>query len=135
MWLGLGVAGAAVLLCCGGGLVALGAFFVTGVQALNEQADRVVGDYFDAVMAEEWERAYERLCERDREAESLEAFTERVAAEPGITSYTLGDLNLADPDLKLPADLTYADGSSEQIDVPLKQNTGTGELEVCGFRR
>jgi hypothetical protein len=135
LWLGLGVAGAALALCCGGGVAAFGALVVTGLQALDEQADRVVGDYFDAVIAEDWERAYGRLCERDRRAESLAAFSDRVAAEPQIASYQLGDLKPTSPDLRLPADLNYVGGGSERVEVPLEQNTTTGDLEVCGFRR
>lgn len=135
MWLGLGVAGAALALCCGGGGLAFIGFAITGTQALNEQADRVVGDYLDAVIAEDWERAYERLCDRDRNEESLEAFTRRESAAPEITSYQLGDLDLTEPELRLPVDLTYAEGRTERVEVPLEQNTSTGELEVCGFER
>lgn len=135
MWWGLGVAGAALAVCCGGGLLAFGGFVITGTQALNEQADRVVGDYLDAVIAEDWDRAYDRLCDRDQRAESLEEFARREARAPEIQSYELGDLDLTRPELRLPVDLTYTEGGTERVEVPLEQDTSTGELEVCGFDR
>ena len=135
LWLGLGVVGAALAVCCGGGLLAFVGFVITGTQALNEQADRVVGDYLDAVIAEDWPRAYERLCDRDQQAESLEAFARREARAPDIASYELGDLDLTRPELRLPVELTYTEGGRERVEVPLEQDTSTGELEVCGFDR
>lgn len=135
LWLSLGVAGAVLLLCCGAGAVALGGFFGFGFQALNEQAQVAVGDYLDAVVEGDYRRAYDLRCSRDRREESLAEFTGRVTELGRVESYRLGDLDISQSDLALPADVTYADGRRERLQVPLAQDQSTGELEVCGFNR
>ena len=73
LWLGLGAAGLATLLCCGGGLGAGIGLGVTGAQAVNEQAQAVVGEYLDALRAGRYAEAYEALCPRLREARDAPA--------------------------------------------------------------
>jgi len=133
LWLALGMVGAVAVLCVGVAAVAFGGLLATGVSAANERAHRAVGDYLDAVLEADWDRAYGLRCERDREEEPLAAFTRRVSAQPRIDSYEMGELQLTQP-LELPVRVTYANGRTSELRVPLAQNQRTGELEVCGFR-
>jgi hypothetical protein len=135
LWLGLGIGGAVLALCCGAGIVSLGGLLVVGVEAVNEQAQRAVGDYLDAEIEADWEQAYQRRCEGDRQAETLEEFTRRVSAQPRIESYELGEVDLAGAEVRLPARVEYEDGRTERLLVPLEQNPQTGALEVCGLDR
>lgn len=135
-WLGLGVAAAVLVMCCGIGGVALGGLLVTMIPALNEQAQRAVGDYLEALADQNWRRAYELRCEADQQAESLAEFTDRVSDRPLITDYDLGDLDYLDvqgDQLRLPAELTYADGTRVVQDFPLVPDPQTGRLEVCEY--
>jgi hypothetical protein len=135
LWIGLGVAGAVLALCCGAGIVSLGGLVVIGVQAVNEQAERAVGDYLDAEIAGRWREAYQQRCERDRRVESLSEFTRRASDQPRIRSYELGEVDLTGTDIRLLAEVEYADGRSERLLVPLERNPETGMLEVCGLDR
>jgi hypothetical protein len=135
VWLGLGVAGAVVALCCGAGLVSLVGLVVTNVQAINEQAHRAVADYLDAEIAQDWEQAYGQRCEEDRRAESLAQYTRRVSSLPRMESYQLGDVDITPAQLHLPVTVEYRDGGSGRLLVPLAQNADTGMLEVCGLDR
>lgn len=136
LWLGLGVAGALLVLCCGGGLVSITGLVVTSVQALDEQAQRAVADYLDAEIESAWEDAYQQLCEQDRQAETLAQYRQRVAQLPRIEDYTLGSVAFTPAgEVQLPADVEYVDGGSERLRVPLLQNPQTGAFEVCGLRR
>lgn len=131
LWLGLGVAGLAVVLCCGAGGTALVGLVVTQTQAFNEQAEAVVGGYFDALAEEDYGKAYDLLCDDIQRQESRERFAARVAQEPRVTSYSVGDVSLAD--LTVPADVTYAGGDQRTLEISLEQDRGTGEFEVCGI--
>jgi hypothetical protein len=131
IWIGLGVAGLAVLLCCGGGTAAVIGLVVTGSEALNEQARTVVGDYLDAVTEEEYSDAYRLLCDDAQDDESQEEFAERVSQEPDIESYTLHDLQLNE--FTLAAEVRYAGGVVDSVRFLLAQDQRTGELEVCGI--
>ncbi|MPZ25033.1 MAG: hypothetical protein GEV12_00910 [Micromonosporaceae bacterium] len=140
-WLGLGLAGAVLAVCCGVGVVAVGGLLVLGEQAINEQAQRAVADYLAAVAEEDWEQAYDQRCEQDRRAESLPAFTSRASAEPAIESYQVGDLQIEpgngglEPgggEMTVPVFVTYAGGASARLIFPVDQSSRTGRFEVCG---
>ncbi|MGN9910999.1 Rv0361 family membrane protein [Phytohabitans sp. LJ34] len=130
MWLSLGVAGLAAVLCCGAGGTALVGLVVTQADALNEQAQTIVGDYFDALSDQNYEDAYKLLCDQRQEDETPAQFTARVSREPRITSYQVGEFKLTS--LTVPADVTYATGGSDRLEITLAQDRGTGEFEVCG---
>jgi hypothetical protein len=131
MWLGLGVAGLAALLCCGAGGTALVGLIATQASALNEQAQTVVGDYFDALSAGKYEDAYKLLCDDVQRQQTPAQFTARASREPRITSYRVGEVKLTD--LTVPADVTYATGGRDRLEITLAQDRGTGEFEVCGI--
>jgi hypothetical protein len=131
MWLGLGVAGLAAVLCCGAGGTALVGLVVTQADALTEQAQTIVGDYFDAVAEGEYEDAYKLLCDEAQEDESPAQFTARVSREPRIASYQVGEFQLTSQ--TVPADVTYADGGQDRLEITLAQDSGTGQFEVCGI--
>lgn len=135
LWLGLGLGGLALLLCCGGGGAALFGIGTVANRAFNEQVDVVIGDYLDAVRQKRLDDAYDQLCEEAKNTESVGEFTRRVAAEPAITSYDVGDTTLASVDPVVPVQIVYADGRSGTVRVDLQQNGKTGEFEVCGVQR
>lgn len=136
VWLGLGVAGAVLAVCCGAGVVSFGGLFLTSYQAVNEQAHRAVGDYLDAEIAGDLEEAYELRCERDRRSESLSEYRDRVSSLPRIESYELSDVEITpEGSVRVPAVVNYENGRRERLLVPLAQDETTGELEVCGWRR
>jgi hypothetical protein len=133
IWIGLGVAGLAVLLCCGGGTAAVVGLMLTGTEALNERGRMVVREYLDAVSDDDFHTAYRLLCDDAQEDETESEFADRVSREPDIVSYTLHDLQVTD--LTLEAQVRYAGGSEDSLRFLLAQDRNTGELEVCGVDR
>jgi hypothetical protein len=133
MWIGLGVAGLAVVLFCGGGAAALVGLVVAGGQAANEQARAVVGDYFAAVKDKQYGKAYDLLCDSDQSRESPAQFERRVAAQPEISAYRVGEPSVAGR-VTVPVDVTYSGGKQDFQLISLAQDSGTGRLEVCGVR-
>lgn len=133
VWLGIGVAGLAFLLCCGGGAAALVGLVVAGSQAIDEQSRAVVGDYFGALRDRDYDRAYELLCDPAQGQESPERFRQRVAAEPAISDYRVGKSSTMD-EITVPVEVTYTGGARDTLQVILRQDTRSGALEVCGIR-
>jgi hypothetical protein len=131
MWLGLGVAGIAVVLCCGGGLAAVVGLLVAGTRALDEQAEIVITDYLEAISDEEYGEAYDLLCPDLQQRESLGAFERRVAAQPQISAFQVGDTDLT-TDIIVPVRVTYATGGTDSLRFVMAQDSETGGLLVCG---
>jgi hypothetical protein len=133
-WLTAGLLAGLLAGCCGVGTAAFGGLVYTLLPAMNEQAQRAVGDYLDALVEGDWEQAYDQICDEDRQAESLAAFTDRVS-RPRIESYELGELEWADLQsevLELPAEVVYSDGDRRQQTYPLAPDPdGGGRLQVC----
>jgi hypothetical protein len=130
--LGLGIGGAVLLLVCGGGIAAVAGLVTVTGRALNEQAHVVVGDYFKAVQEKRYAEAYDSQCQDAKDSESQAEFTSRFTRSSAITSYQVGDVDLASVDLSVPVDVTYSDGDSGTLHVYLGRSKDTGEFQVCG---
>ncbi|GAB2954017.1 hypothetical protein GCM10027280_48090 [Micromonospora polyrhachis] len=130
-WIGLGVGALALVLCCGGGAVAVVGLAVSGTQAVDEQARTVVGDYFEALKNRRYSRAYDLLCDEDQRRESARDFQRRVSAEPGIAGYRVQQSMLTS-EVVVPVDVTYTGGGQDNLRVTLTQDSKTGSFEVCG---
>jgi hypothetical protein len=131
VWIGLGVGGLAVLLCCIGGVIGIAALLLTSVQAIDEQARATVRHYLDAIQAHEYDDAYGLLCDAAQNQESRDEFAQRISSEPDIASYQLEQTQVAEQVI-VPADVQYAGGERESINFVLAQDRDTGQFEVCG---
>ncbi|HYN97831.1 MAG TPA: hypothetical protein VES42_28660, partial [Pilimelia sp.] len=129
LWLGLGVAGLAFVVCCGGGAAAFVALLATTARAYTERAEAVVSEYLDDVRERRYGEAYGALCQDLRRDESARAFARRLAAEPQISDYELADIELVS-EIVMPATVTYDDGSSDTLRFVLEPDS-EGALEVC----
>lgn len=130
MWLGLGAGALAVLLCCGGGSVAMFGLAITSGQATEEQARAVTEDYYQAVADEQYGRAYELLCDNLQHRESQQEFQQRLGAEPAIATYKVGEPDVND--LTVPVDVTFDGGGKDRQQVTLSEDRNSGSLEICG---
>lgn len=130
LWLGLGVGALAVLLCCGGGGAAVVGLAVSNFQAIEEQGRAVTDDYYQALVEKDWSKAYDKLCDDAQRRESRPDFEQRVAAEPQVTGYRVGEVN---PNtLTVPVDVTFSGGNQDTQQVTLGPDQQTGGMEVCG---
>ncbi|WP_405103507.1 hypothetical protein [Micromonospora sp. NBC_01412] len=130
LWLGLGAGALAVLLCCGGGGAAVVGLAVSNVQAVREQGRAVTDDYYQGLVERKYGRSYDTLCDDAQRRESRAEFERRVAAEPQIDSYRVGEV---DPTtLTVPVSVTFSGGNRGDQEVTLAADGQTGAMEVCG---
>jgi hypothetical protein len=133
VWLGLGAAGLAVLLCCGGGLAAFIGLALTGVESVNERAHAAVAKYLQDLGAGKYPDAYKLLCDDIRNQQSLSDFAARMSERPKVTDYVLHRAKIINNgEIDVPADVTYTDSTSGQVTYRLVTDQDTGEVEVCG---
>lgn len=130
LWLGLGVGALAVLLCCGGGGAAVVGLAVSNAQAIEEQGRTVTDNYYRALVEEDWSKAYDQLCDDAQRRESRPDFEARVATEPHVSGYRVGQVDVQTR--TVPVDVTLAGGKQEAQQVTLAPDQQTGGMEVCG---
>lgn len=131
VWLGLGVAGLAVVLVCGGGLVAGVGLILTGNAAINEQAHTAVEEYLQAVGAGRFGEAYRLLCDELRQRQSEREFTARVSRQPRVREYELRKTEMRSSDeAAVPANVTYTNGVRRS--VTYRVVVSHGQLRYCG---
>jgi hypothetical protein len=133
MWIGLGVGGAALLLCCVGGVFGFGALVVVSERALPAQARTVVQDYLDGLASGDYTKAYDQVCTRRQNVESLSQFTEREREYPAIAGFTVGNAVQVSNQFQVPAQVRTKDGDSQTEQYAVVPETGA--LRVCGGSR
>jgi hypothetical protein len=126
----LGIAGAAIVLCCGGGLLAILGFGITQVAALNEQAHVVVSEYLDDLRDEKYDDAYRLLCDREQAHLTRERFESREKARTRLRDYQVGEFDINSG--KLPVTERYRDGSTDVVTYTFESDPKTAQLEICG---
>lgn len=108
LWLGLGAGALAVLICCGGGGTAVVGLAVSNVQAVREQGRSVTDDYYRGLAERKYDQSYDALCDDAQRRESRQEFERRVAAEPQVDSYRVGDVDTVN--LTVPVSVTFSGG-------------------------
>jgi hypothetical protein len=127
---GLGIAGAVLVLCCGGGLTAFIGLVVTQVAATNEQSRAVVTRYLDALRDGDYDQAYQLLCDEEQEALTQDRFETRERARKKISSYQIGEFDVYND--SVPVHEAYSDGTTDEVKYFLKPDSGDAKLEICG---
>lgn len=127
---GLGIAGAILVLCCGGGLTAIIGLVVTQVAAANEQSRAVVGHYLSALRDDKYDEAYDLLCDEEQASLSQDRFETRERSRKKISSYQIGEFDVYDD--SVPVREVYRDGTTDDVKYFLKPDSGDAKLEICG---
>jgi hypothetical protein len=129
-WVGLGIGGAALVICLVGGVIGLGALVVSSEAARKDAATAVLNKYLTAWEHGDFEGAYNLVCERIRDETPLTQFSDGLRDEP-LESYTLSPVEVAGADVYVPALLRFTSGGtrSERYSVVLDT---TGDSFVCG---
>ncbi|MEV1144091.1 hypothetical protein [Micromonospora sp. NPDC049799] len=104
---------------------------ITGVQAVEEQGRRASQDYYQALVERKYGAAYQQLCESAQRRESRRDFERRVADEPQVADYRVGEVDTTT--LTVPVDVTYTGGDRDRQQVTLEQDQQTGAMEVCAI--
>src|SRR4051812_773321 len=64
LWIGLGIGGLVVVLCCVGGVLGIGVIASGGEDLVRGQAGSVVRTYLDALAEQSYTDAYDQLCNK-----------------------------------------------------------------------
>lgn len=118
------------MLCCGGGLTAIVGLLVTQVAAINEQSRAVVSQYLDALREEDYDAAYDLLCDEEQAALSKDRFETRERSRKKINNYEVGEFDVYSESVNVRE--TYRDGSVEDVNYFLRADQQDARLEVCG---
>jgi hypothetical protein len=119
------------VLVCVGGLIALGGLVVLGTQVVRDEAEASVTKYLTALRDEKYTQAYALLCGRLRAATSETDFVDAQLEASRVSSFTVGRAEISDQ-IRVPATVDYANGTTRSIDYVLEQDRETGAVEVCG---
>lgn len=113
MWIGLGIGGAVLALCCAGGVAGLGVVVLSGVDQSKRQATATVGRYLDAIRAGNIPGARSQICDALPRGVSESELLSR-ARSTSFTSYTLGEAELTST-IDVPAVLSTPRGQVKQL--------------------
>jgi hypothetical protein len=130
-WVAFGLAIGAVMLVCVGGVVGVGGLVVLGVQVVRDEAAGTVNGYLTAIQDEEYDDAYDRLCDAAQRRTSRAQFARAQSQLPGISSFSVGEVELAERIL-VPATISYDDRTMNTVRFVMEQDQSTGAIEVCG---
>ncbi|MCP2327470.1 hypothetical protein HDA40_005977 [Hamadaea flava] len=130
LWWGLGTGAVALLLFCGGGIALLVGLAITGVRAVEDQANQTVTRYLSALERGKPAEAYDLVCAEMRKHYDVDEFAALERNVTTSTGYTVGEVDLNT--LQVPVTLEYASGPDRNVTYQLAQDSSTGRIEVCG---
>lgn len=130
-WLAIGLAALAVLLCCVGGVVAMGSLAVLGGKVEQDQARAVVTDYLNALREEKYATAYGLLCADLRQQVSLGEFTATQTDQPKISSFTVQTVAV-DSQVTVTVRVEFVNGAATTRKYVTETDSATGESRICG---
>jgi hypothetical protein len=130
LWLGLGIGGLVLALCCVGGIVGFVLLTVSASRQVEQQAVQVVGDYLGALQDRDYQAAYALLCPEVTNNLTEERFARQEEARPHITTYQVEKAEVSNA-IVVPARVGYETGASETRRYELSQDFGQ-ELRICG---
>lgn len=130
LWVGLGVGGLVLLLCCVGGIAGLVVLTAGGNRIVESEARAVVSQFLGSLVREDYLEAYDVVCSDYTEENSIEAFEQR-ASSPTIERFTIDAVDVTDAgDIVATASLGLSGGVTQTRDYPLVQDMDG--LKVCG---
>ncbi len=135
LWISLGVGGAALVLCCGGGVAALGGLVIATDRAVPAEAKAVVGDFLDGLAHRDYRRAYGQVCTARQNDQTLDQFTSVEQDHPRIESFRLEQPTILGSRITVTADVRTVDGSTAAERYTVISDRQAGELRVCGGPR
>jgi hypothetical protein len=133
LWIGLGVGGALLALCCVGGIFGFGALVVQTSRSLLTEATTVVSDYLDGLHDADYQKSYDQLCSSLQNQVSREQFATTQADQPGLISYTLDTPRAQGTSVYVQAHVVRADGPQEPAFRLVQERRGATALKICAI--
>jgi hypothetical protein len=129
LWIGLGVGGALLVLCCVGGILGFGVLVAGGNRIVQAEAKSVVQTYLQAQRDQDYPTAYKQLCQDTTRQISLEEFETRVS-QLRLVEFTVGDVVITNEEILVDATTQREGETSRSEQYPVVQEAGV--LKVCG---
>jgi len=112
-WIGLGIGGVVLALCCAGGVGGVGVVVLSGIEQSKRQAKATVEGYLDAIGDENGRGARSFICDSLPRGVSAAELVSRVS-NTEFTSYALGEAELTST-IDVPAVLSTPGGQVRQL--------------------
>ena len=134
LWITLGVGGAALALCCAGGVVGLGALAVAEGKAIPAEAKGVVTAFLDGLSKNDFRRAYDQVCTSRQDNQTFDQFKAQEQDNPRVRSFQIQDPTVLTDRILVPA-AVQTDGGSATEQYTVIEDRQAGEMRVCGGPR
>jgi hypothetical protein len=128
LWIGLGIGGLLLVLCCAGGIAGIGVLAAGGDSIAKSQASSVVRTFLEAIQEENYSDAYAELCDQLTERVTLDDF-ERAYGADKLESYVVGAVDATNT-ITVDATLTWQDRGSVEAQYTLVPAAPV--LKICG---
>jgi hypothetical protein len=128
LWIGLGVGGLVLALCCVGGVLGIGVIASGSEDLVRGQATSVVRTYLEALAEQSYTDAYDQLCGKITQNLSRRDFEVQVG-QPRVTQYSIGAVEVTTP-IIVNATVTQAGRNPVAHRYEIVQS-GTA-LQICG---
>jgi hypothetical protein len=136
LWIGLGVGGALLAICCVGGIFGFGALVVQTSRGLLNEATTVVGDYLDGLRRGDYPYAYDQLCVGLRATVGLDQFKAEDEAQTRVRGYVVGQPRPQGSSIWVAATVVRASGQEQRPEFQLVQEGKTATaLKICAIRQ
>ncbi len=134
LWISLGVGGAALVLCCVGGVVGFGALIVTTGQATVTEARNTVRDFLDGLAKHDYREAYDQLCTARRSEQTLSEFTAYERTLPEIRRFSVRQPMPDGVRFRVRAQVQTPESTATESYLVISDRRAA-ELRVCGGPR
>jgi hypothetical protein len=128
LWIGLGIGGLLLVLCCAGGIAGIGVLAAGGDSIAKSQASSVVRTFLEAIREQKYSDAYAELCDQLTERVTLDDF-ERAYGADKLQSYVVGAIDATNT-ITVDATLTWQDRGSVEAQYTLVPAAPV--LKICG---
>jgi hypothetical protein len=134
LWIGLGVGGLVLVLCCIGSVVGIGVVIAGGVETTKRQATTLATEYLKRVQGEDYGAARALMCKPLQEKLSTTQLAARYRDRP-FDSFRVGEPSLTGSEISIVATLVTGGGDVTETyyfasaDDPTPEST----LSICGI--
>jgi hypothetical protein len=132
LWIGLGIGGLVLMLCCVGGVVGVVVIAANASAEMGNKGRVIVTRYLDALRDEDYGTAYSLRCLNQNDRQTRNDFVSRQRLAPRPVRYTVGRAKVGS-DVRVPAAVQYDRGLDVVLTFTLVADSGSTELKVCGI--
>jgi hypothetical protein len=132
LWIGLGIGGALLVLCCGGGLFGLGAFAINRADSLRSTAESVVTQYLEDTRRQNFDAAFDLLCAQEQSKFGHGDFAAMIRSRGRIAGFRVGTAMITGTTVIVSAAVDFESGPTRYPTYSLVEEQEPGNLRICG---